>query len=90
VERKKFEQVLDQVASKWFVGIEGPTKTAKQRQSVAIGKEKQSGYPQLMNLKPKIIICPACGGQHGPHSLINLREQTQKFECGLKRPFFRL
>jgi len=90
VERKKLETILDEVAEKWFVGIDGPTKQAKKTQNIARGKEKAHGYPQLMELKKGSYSCPHCGVITGSSSKINLKTNTQTWECGCKRPFFRL
>ncbi len=90
MERKKLEQILDQVAERWFVGIEAPTKFAKVKKQVAMGKKHTKGYPQLMQLKENKISCPLCHKITSGLTKINLRTNIQTYECGCKSPFFRL
>ncbi len=90
MERKKLEKILDQVADKWFIGIEGPTKFAKVKNTIAMGKLHSDGYPQLMSLKPNQISCPICKQITSGLSEINLIRGIEKLECGCKRRFSRL
>lgn len=90
MERKKLELILDQVAAKWFIGVEGPSKNSRSKDKIAQGKAKTWGFPQLMELRRGRHTCPHCGTITAGSSKINLKTDTQIFECGCKRPFFRL
>ena len=87
MERKKLEQILDQVAEHWFIGIEAPTKFAKVKSKVAMGKQKARGFPQLMFLKPKTLNCPICNKITDSESKINLRTRRQRLNCGCEIDF---
>jgi hypothetical protein len=104
MDKKKFEQLLDQVAEDWYIDSNPPVKgtytsdghqpTGPRRRTrkngIAIDQNFNGGYPQVIKFKSIASTCPACNESIEDRiELIDLTiRRVKSYKCGCKYPFF--
>ena len=101
MDKKKFEQILDQHADDWLYDSVEPIKgtwrqpdgtmSGPKRRTLHGGEERETnptGSPQVVRWKPTLEDCSRCKAKM-PNKMeeINLARQTVKCSCGQKYSF---
>jgi hypothetical protein len=83
VNKKSFEQVLDQTAVKWFVGTDRPTITGDKAGKFKSRPPELGGYPQVIKFKPQTEFCTdCCKSVKDRIKTINIRSGGYRCSCG--------